>query len=50
MSAKLATVGLLKIKAFSYKGYDVTISVHDATKRISSRQIICNCGHVTKVL
>ena len=37
MSAKLATVGLLKIKAFSYKGCNVIISVHDATERILSR-------------
>ena len=37
MSAKLATAGLLKIKTFSYKGYDVIISIHDATKRILSR-------------
>ena len=37
MSAKLATDGLLQIKAFSYKGCDVIISVHDATKIILSR-------------
>ena len=35
MSAKLATSDL-KIKAFWYKGYDVTISVHDATKNVLS--------------
>ena len=29
MCAKLATLGLLKIKAFWNKGYDVIISVHD---------------------
>ena len=33
MSAKLATVGVLKIKKFWYKGYDVMFSVYDATKR-----------------
>ena len=37
MSAKLATVDLLKIKAFSYKGCDVIISVHDPTKRLLPR-------------
>ena len=31
MSAKLATLDLLKIKAFWNKGYDVIISVHDVT-------------------
>ena len=36
MSGKLATVGLFKIKAFWYKGCDLIISVHDATKRILS--------------
>ena len=33
MPAKLATVGVLKIKEFWYKGYDVIFSVYDATKR-----------------
>ena len=37
MSAKLTTVGLLKIKTFWYKGCDVIISVHDATKKALSR-------------
>ena len=37
MSAKLPTVGLLKIKTFSYKNCDIIISVHDVTKRILSR-------------
>ena len=36
MSAKLATLGLLKIKLFRNKGYDVTISVHDVINRILS--------------
>ena len=35
-SVKLATVGLLKIKAFSNKGCDVIIFLHDAIKRILS--------------
>ena len=36
MSAKLATVGLLKIKVFFNKGYDVIISVHDIINKILS--------------
>ena len=34
MSAKLATLGLLKIKVFRKKDYDVIISVYDVTKKI----------------
>ena len=37
MSAKLTILGLLKIKVFGDKVYDVIISVHDVTKKISSR-------------
>ena len=37
MSAKIATQGLLKIKIFWNKGYDVIISVHDITNKILSR-------------
>ena len=37
MSAKLTTLGLLKIKIFLSKGYDVIIYVHDVTNKISSR-------------
>ena len=36
MSAKLATLGLFKIKAPWNKEYDVIISVHDVTKNILS--------------
>ena len=36
MSAKLATLGALKIKVFWNKFYDVKISVHDATNEILS--------------
>ena len=35
--AKLGTVGLLKINAFSDKGCGVIISVHEVTKRVLSR-------------
>ena len=37
MSAKLATLGLLKINGFWNIGYDVIISVHDFTSKIISR-------------
>ena len=37
MSAKLASLGLLKIKVFWNKGYDVVISIHDVTNQILSR-------------
>ena len=37
MSAKMATLDLLKIKVFWNKDYDVTISVHDVTSKILSR-------------
>ena len=37
MSAKLATLGLVKIKLFWNKGYDVIISVHDVTNKVLSR-------------
>ena len=37
MSTKVATSGLLKIKVFWNKGYDVIIYVHDVTNKILSR-------------
>ena len=37
ISAKLATLSLLKIKVFRNKGYDVIISGHDVTNKILSR-------------
>ena len=36
MSAKLATLGLLKIKDFQNNGYDVMIFVHDVINKILS--------------
>ena len=36
MSSKLATLGLLEIKIFWQKGYDMINSVSDVTKRNSS--------------
>ena len=38
MSAKLATPGLLKIKMFQNKGYDVVILDYDVTNKILSRE------------
>ena len=37
MSAKMATLGFLKIKVFSNKVYDVINSSHDVTNKILSR-------------
>ena len=36
ISAKIVTLGLLKIKAFWNKGYDVIISVYDVSNEILS--------------
>ena len=38
MSAKLATLGLLKVKVFWSKVYNIIISVHDVTDKLLSRQ------------
>ena len=38
-SAKMATPGLLKIKVFWNKSYDVIVSVHDVTNKILSRDL-----------
>ena len=37
MSAKMATLDLLKIKIFQNKGYDVISSVYDVTSKNLSR-------------
>ena len=37
MSAKMAIPGLLKIRVFGKKGYDVITSVHDVTNKLLSR-------------
>ena len=50
MSAKLATSGLLKIKIFRNKAYDVLILGYDVTKKfITWRKLLSRCGHVTKL-
>ena len=40
MSAKMATLGFLKIKVFQIKGYDVIISGYDVTKKVGSNCIV----------
>ena len=37
MPVKLATLGLLKIKLFGNKGYDVIIAVHGVISKVLSR-------------
>ena len=46
MSAKMATPGLLKIKVFWSKGYDVIIYVHDFTNKILS----CDSNYIVDVV
>ena len=46
MSAKLANLGLLKIKVFWSKGHDVIISVYDATNKILS----CESNYIVEVV
>ena len=36
----MATVGLLKIKLFQNKGYDILTSIHEVTNKILSRDKI----------
>ena len=50
MTAKMATLDLLKITVFWNKGYDVIVSVDDVTKKfIPWLELYGVCGHVTKV-
>ena len=46
MPAKLATLGLLKIKVFSKKGYDVMISIHDVT----NKNLFCDPNFIVDVV
>ena len=48
VSAKLDTLDLLKIEAFSNKSYDIIISVHDVTNKILSRKSNYIVDMVTK--
>ena len=51
MPAKMATLGLLRIKVFQNKDYDVIVSVHgDHQQNFTTRiRLYCKCSHVTKV-
>ena len=46
MSAKLATLGLLKVKLFWNNSYDVIFSEYDDTKEILLRESNCIVGVV----
>ena len=46
MSAKIATLGLLKIKVFWNRGYNVIISVYEVTSEILSRDL----NHIVDVV
>ena len=46
MSAKMATLGFLKLKVYKYKVYDVTIFVHNVTNKILS----CNANYIVDVI
>ena len=49
MLAKIAALGLFKIKEFWNKGYGVIIFLHDVTNRIYDVfNLYCGCSHVTK--
>ena len=50
MSAKMGTLGLLKLKVFGNKGYDVIIFVYAViNKNLSRLKLYYRCGHVIKV-
>ena len=46
ISAKLATLGLLKIKVFWNKDHDIIISVHGVTNKILS----CDLDYIVNVI
>ena len=46
MSAKLATLGLLKIKKFGNSGYGVIIPVHNVTNKI----LLCDSSDIVDVV
>ena len=45
MSAKMATLGLHKIKLFWNNGYDIIIPVHDITNKI----LACDSNYIVDV-
>ena len=46
MSAKIATLGLLKLKVFWNKAYDVITSVHEITNKILS----CDSNYIVDLV
>ena len=46
MSARWTTLGLLKIKVFAKKGYDVIISVHDSI----SKNLLHDSNYIVNVV
>ena len=46
MSAKLSTLGFLKIELFWNKGYDIIISVYDVTNKVLS----CDSIYIVNVV
>ena len=46
MAGKLTTPGLLNVKAYWNKGYDIIISVHDFTNKIFS----CDSNYIVDVI
>ena len=49
MSAKWDTLGLLRIKIFWNKGYDIVIFAHNVTNKITWLKFYCTYGHATKI-
>ena len=45
-SAKMATLGFLKLKVSWNKGYDVILSVHDVTNKI----LLCDSNYIVDVV
>ena len=45
ISAKLGTLGFLKIKTISNESYDIIISVNDVTNKILSPESNNRCGN-----
>ena len=50
MSAKIATLGFLKIKSFWNKGFDVINYGYDVTNQILSPDSICICNCIVSLV
>ena len=46
MPAKMAILGLLKIKVFWNKGYDAIVSIHDITNKI----LLCDSNYIVDMV